>query len=72
MVEDRKLYKVLVGKNERKRQLGRLRRRWEYGIKRDLRERSLEVWNGLNWLRVGTMGAAVNAVMNLRCLAPHT
>jgi hypothetical protein len=32
MGEDRKVYKVLVGKPEGKRPLGRPRRRWEYGI----------------------------------------
>jgi hypothetical protein len=36
--EERKLYKVLVGKPERKRPLGRPRRRWEDGIRMDLRE----------------------------------
>jgi hypothetical protein len=35
---DRKLYKVLAGKPERKRPLGRPRRRWEDGIRLDLRE----------------------------------
>jgi hypothetical protein len=34
--EDRKVYKVLVGKPEGKRPLGRPRRRWEYGIRMDL------------------------------------
>jgi hypothetical protein len=38
MEEERKLYKVLVGKPERKRPLGRPRRRWEDGIRMDLRE----------------------------------
>jgi hypothetical protein len=32
------VYKVLVGKPEVKRPLGRPRRRWEYGIRMDLRE----------------------------------
>jgi hypothetical protein len=36
--EERKLCKVLVGKPERKRPLGRPRRRWEDGIRMDLRE----------------------------------
>jgi hypothetical protein len=36
--EKRKLYKVLVGKSEGKRPLGRPRRRWEDGIRIDLRE----------------------------------
>jgi hypothetical protein len=35
---DRKVYKVLVGMPEGKRQLGRPMRRWEDGIKMDLRE----------------------------------
>jgi hypothetical protein len=33
-----KVYKVLVGKPEGKRPLGRQRRRWEDGTKMDLRE----------------------------------
>jgi hypothetical protein len=38
MREERKVYKVLVGKPEGKRPLGRPRRRWEDGIRMDLRE----------------------------------
>jgi hypothetical protein len=38
MVKDRKVYKVLVGKPEGKRPLGRPRHRWEDGIRMDLRE----------------------------------
>jgi hypothetical protein len=38
MGEERKLYKVLVGKPEGKRPLGRPRRRWEDGIRMDLKE----------------------------------
>jgi hypothetical protein len=37
MGEERKLYKVLVGKPEGKRPLGRPRQGWEDGIKMDLR-----------------------------------
>jgi hypothetical protein len=36
--EGRGIYRVLVGKPERKRPLGRPRRRWEDNIKMDLRE----------------------------------
>jgi hypothetical protein len=36
--EERKVYKVSVGKPEEKRPLGRPRRRWEDGIRMDLRE----------------------------------
>ena len=38
MGEDRGVYRVLVGKNEVKRPLGRPRRRWEDNIKMDLQE----------------------------------
>jgi hypothetical protein len=38
MGEERKVYKVLVGKPERKRPLERPRHRWEDGIRMDLRE----------------------------------
>jgi hypothetical protein len=37
MGEERKAYKVLVGKPERRRPLGRPRRSWEDGIRMDLR-----------------------------------
>jgi hypothetical protein len=38
MGEDRGVHRVLVGKRERKRPLGRPRRRWEDNIKMDLQE----------------------------------
>jgi hypothetical protein len=38
MGEGRNVYRVLVGKPEGKRSLERPRRRWEDGIKMDLRE----------------------------------
>jgi len=38
MGETRGVYRVLVGKPEVKRQLGRLRHRWEDNIKMDLQE----------------------------------
>jgi hypothetical protein len=44
MGEERKVYKVLVGKPEGKRPLGRPRRRWENGIRMDPREMDLGVW----------------------------
>jgi hypothetical protein len=54
MGEERKLYKFLVGKLERKRPLGRPRRRWEDGIRMDFRDIGLGVWIGFDWLRTGT------------------
>jgi hypothetical protein len=56
MGEERKVYKVLVGKPEGKRPLGRPRRRWEDGIRMDLRILALGVWIGFDWLRTGTGG----------------
>jgi hypothetical protein len=38
MGEERNVYRVLMGKPKRKRPLGRPRRRWESGIRVDLRE----------------------------------
>jgi hypothetical protein len=38
MGEERKMYKVLVGKPKGKRPFGRPRRRWEDGIRMDLAE----------------------------------
>jgi hypothetical protein len=49
MGEERKLYKVLVGKPERQIPPGRRRRRWEEEIRMDLREISLGgVWIGFD------------------------
>jgi hypothetical protein len=56
MGEGRKVYRVLVGKPEGKGPLGRPRRRWEDGIKVDLREVGWGVWSGFIWLRIGTVG----------------
>jgi len=43
MVERRDVYRVLVGKRERKRALGRPRCRWEDNIQMDLQEVGCEV-----------------------------
>jgi hypothetical protein len=73
MGEERKVYKILVGKSERKRPLGRPRRRWEDGIRVDLREIGL---GGVDWILLAQdrdrWRAVVNAVMNLRVLAPRS
>jgi hypothetical protein len=42
MGQERKVYKVLVGKPKGKRPLGRLKCRWEDGIRMDLRECRLD------------------------------
>ena len=55
MEEGRGVHRVLVGKPEGKRPLGRPRRRWEDNIKMDLREVG-RVETGWSWLRIGTDG----------------
>jgi hypothetical protein len=54
----RNAYRILVGKPEGKRPLGRPRRRWVDNIKMDLREIGCDgvEWIGLIWLRIGTSG----------------
>jgi hypothetical protein len=46
MVEEGKVYKILVGKLQGKSPLRRPRRRWEYGIRMDLREIGWGAWVG--------------------------
>jgi hypothetical protein len=48
MGEERKVYKVLVGKPEGKRPLGRPSRRWEGGIRIYVRGVGLGVWIGVD------------------------
>jgi hypothetical protein len=47
MREKMDAYRILVGKPEGKRPLGRSRRRWVNNIKIDLRETG---WGGMNWI----------------------
>ena len=56
MGERRSVYRVLVGKPEEKRPLGRPRHRWEDNIKMDRQEVGWGAWTGLMWLRTGTGG----------------
>ena len=54
MGEQGEVYRVLVGKPERKRPLGRPRRRWVDNIKVDLHE--VGMWTGLGWPSIETGG----------------
>jgi len=67
MGEERGVYKVLLGKPERRRPLGRPRRRWMDNIRVDLQEmRCLYMdWIGLAQDR-DRWRTLVSAVMNLR------
>jgi hypothetical protein len=64
------VYRVLMGKPEGKRPLGRTRCRWEDGIRMDLRETG---WGSVDWIQLaqdrGRWRALVNTVMNLWVLA---
>ena len=66
MGEGTRVYRVLVGKPEGKRPLGRPRRRWEDNIKKDFRE----VRGGGDWMDLAQdrdrCRALVNTVMNFR------
>jgi hypothetical protein len=66
MGETRIAYRLLVGKPEGKRPLGRSRRRWVDKIKMALREIG---WDGMDWIELAQdrdqWRALVNTVMNL-------
>jgi hypothetical protein len=65
--ESRGAYRILVGRPEGRRPLGRTRRRWEDNIKMNLQEFG---WGGMEWIALAQdrdrWRALVNAVMNLR------
>jgi hypothetical protein len=67
MGEGRGVYRVLIGKPEGKRPLGRPMRRWEDNIKADLQQVGC---GGMDWVDLAKdrdrWRALVNAVMNLR------
>jgi hypothetical protein len=62
-----------IAKPEGKRPLGRPRRRWEDGVRMDLREID---WGSVEWFQLAQdrdrWRALVNTVMNLRVLAPRS
>ena len=67
MGERRGVYRVLVGKPEGQRPLGRPRHRWEDNIKINLQE---VICGGMDWIKLAQdrhrWRALVNAVINLR------
>jgi len=67
MRERRGVYRVLVGKPEGKRPLGRPMRRWKDNIKMDLQELGCE---GMGWIDLAPdkdrWRALVYAIMNIR------
>jgi hypothetical protein len=73
MGEERKVYRVLVGKPEGKRPLGRQRRKWQDGTTMELRETD---WEDVEWVQLAQdrdrWRAVVNVVINLRILASRS
>jgi hypothetical protein len=67
MGEKRNTYRLLVGRSEEKRPLGRPRRRWVDNIRMDLGEVG---WSGVDWIGLAQdrnrWRALVNSVLNLR------
>jgi hypothetical protein len=67
MGEKRNVCRILVGKPEGKRPLGRPRRRWVNNIRMGLREIG---WNGVDWIDMAQdrdqWKALVNMVLNIR------
>jgi hypothetical protein len=71
--EERKVYMVLVGRPEGRRQLRRLRHRREDGTKMDLWKTGWEDAECIHLVQDKDQGhALVNTVMNLQVLAPQT
>jgi hypothetical protein len=62
MGEKRGVYRVLVGKPEEKRPLGRPSHRWDDNIQMDLQEVGC---GGMDWIKLVQDSALANAVMNL-------
>jgi transposase len=67
MGEKRGAYRILVGRPEGRRPLGRPRLRWEDNIKMGLQDMG---WGGMDWIELAQdrdrWWALVNAVMNFR------
>ncbi|KAJ4428499.1 hypothetical protein ANN_24536 [Periplaneta americana] len=72
MSESRNAYRVLVGRPEGNRPLGRSRRKWEDNIKMDLREIGYDDGDWINLAQDRDRWRAyVRAEMNLRCEDEH-
>jgi hypothetical protein len=67
MEEKRSAYRILVGKPEGKRPLGRRRRRWVDNIKMDVKQIG---WDGVDWIDMAQdrdkWGYLVNTVLTFR------
>jgi hypothetical protein len=72
MGDERNVHKILMGKLEGKRPLGRPKHRWEDGIRMDLREIG---WESVEWIQLDQdrdrWRAVVNTVMNFRVQVPR-
>jgi hypothetical protein len=72
MGEEKNVYTVLMGKPEGKIVLGRPRRRWEDGMRMDLRKTG---WRSIEWIQLAQdrdrWRDLMNTLMNRRVLAPR-
>jgi hypothetical protein len=70
---ERNVYRVLMGKPEVKRPLGRPRHRWEDGIRMNFKEIG---WGSVDWIQLvrdrDRWQTVVNTVMNLRVPASRS
>jgi hypothetical protein len=73
MRDERNVYRVLMENPEGKRPRGRPGRRWDDGIRMDLREIG---WGSVEWIQLAQdrdrWRALVNKVMKLQVLAPRS
>jgi hypothetical protein len=73
MGQERNVYRVLIGKPEGKRPLGKPRRRWEDEIRMDLRGIG---WGSVDWIQLAQgrdrWRVVVSTVMSIRVLAPRS
>jgi hypothetical protein len=72
MGKERKVYKVLMEEPEEMRPLERSKRRWQDGLRMDLREIG---WGSIDWTQLAQdrdrLRALVNTVINFRVLVPR-
>jgi len=68
MRDRRGAYRVLVGRPEAKRPLGRPRRRWNSSIKKDFQEVG---WGGMDWIDVAWERDRWRALVNAETFGFH-
>jgi hypothetical protein len=67
MGEGKCAYRILVGRPEGRRPLGRPRRRWEDNIKWIFKKLVGGAWTGLIWLRIGSCECGNEPSGSIKC-----